>query len=153
MSIVLKNGDIFLSKANVLCHQVNCMGKMGSGIAKTVREKFPKVYDEYMAMCRHENNTPDTLLGKTLLVRCGDQVIANLFAQRNYGYDGKQYTNYEAFNKCLQHIRESVPVGSSIAFPHGIGCGLGGGKWEVILSMIEEELSADYEIEVWKHIS
>ena len=48
MSIVFKNGDMFSSTANILCHQVNCMGRMGSGIAKTVREKFPNVYEAYM---------------------------------------------------------------------------------------------------------
>ena len=30
MPIVHKNGDLFTSKAKYLCHQVNCMGKMGS---------------------------------------------------------------------------------------------------------------------------
>jgi hypothetical protein len=44
-----------------------------------------------------------------------------------------------------------VPAGSSIAFPNGIGCGLGGAKWEVIVAMIQEELGNDYEIEVWKY--
>ena len=47
MSIVFKNGDMFSSAADVLCHQVNCMGRMGSGIAKTVREKFPNVYEAF----------------------------------------------------------------------------------------------------------
>ena len=151
MSIVFKNGDMFSSTADVLCHQVNCMGRMGSGIAKTVREKFPNVYEAYMQVCNDKDITPDYLLGSTLFVRCGAQTIANLFAQRNYGYDGKQYTSYDAFRECLQYIHKEIPVGSSIAFPYGIGCGLGGAKWEIIVSMIQEELGNDYEIEVWKY--
>ena len=151
MSIVFKNGDMFSSNADILCHQVNCMGRMGSGIAKTMREKFPNVYEEYMALCHSDGMTPDTLLGATQFVKCGTQIIANLFAQRNYGYDGKQYTSYEAFRECLKHIGENVPVGTSIAFPHGIGCGLGGAKWEIIVAMIQEELGDGYEIEVWKY--
>ena len=150
MSIVHKNGDMFTSQAKYLCHQVNCVGKMGSGIAKTVREKFPNVYESYIKFCHSGEFTPDELLGCTLFCQCGKQTIANLFAQRNYGYDGKQFTSYEAFRECLRGIRRHVPTGSTIAFPYGIGCGLGGGKWEVILPMIEEELAADYEIEVWK---
>lgn len=150
MSVVFKNGDMFTSTANILCHQVNCMGRMGSGIAKTVREKFPNVYDEYMKLCQSDDMTPDYLLGATQFVKCDTQIIANLFAQRNYGYDGKQYTDYDAFRQCLKHIRDNVPAGSSIAFPHGIGCGLGGAKWEIIVAMIQEELGDDYEIEVWK---
>lgn len=151
MSIVFKNGDMFSSNADILCHQVNCMGRMGSGIAKTVREKFPNVYEEYMALCHSDGMTPDTLLGATQFVKCGTQVIANLFAQRNYGYDGRQYTDYKAFRRCLQYIRGYATAGSSIAFPHGIGCGLGGAKWEIIVAMIQEELGNDYEIEVWKY--
>lgn len=151
MSIAFKNGDMFSSTANVLCHQVNCMGRMGSGIAKTVREKFPNVYKSYMSFCNSGAFTPDELLGCTLFCECGEQTVANLFAQRNYGYDGRQYTSYEAFRECLRCFRDHVPVGSSIAFPHGIGCGLGGAKWELIIAIIQEELGDDYEIEVWKY--
>ena len=151
MPIAFKNGDMFSSTANILCHQVNCMGRMGSGIAKTVREKFPNVYEAYMMLSHADGVTPDDLLGTVQFVKCGTQIIANLFAQRNYGYDGKQYTSYDAFRECLRHIRENVPAGSSIAFPNGIGCGLGGAKWVVIVAMIQEELGNDYEIEVWKY--
>lgn len=36
-------GDIFQSSADVILHQVNCQGVMGSGVAKQVREKYPDV--------------------------------------------------------------------------------------------------------------
>ena len=36
-------GDIFLSNADAILHQVNCQGVMGSGVAKQVREKYPIV--------------------------------------------------------------------------------------------------------------
>ena len=88
MSIAFKNGDMFSSNADILCHQVNCMGRMGSGIAKTVREKFPNVYEAYMMLSHADGVTPDDLLGTVQFVKCGTQIIANLFAQRNYGYDG-----------------------------------------------------------------
>lgn len=151
MAVIFKNGDMFTSDAQILCHQVNCMGRMGSGIAKTVREKFPNVYESYMHLCHSGMFAPDELLGRTLICKCGDKSMANLFAQLNYGYDGKLYTSYEAFHKCLRSIKRSVPKGSSIAFPYGIGCGLGGGKWEIIISIIYEELGNDYEVEVWKY--
>lgn len=151
MSIVFKNGDMFTSNATYLCHQVNCMGRMGSGIAKTVREKFPNVYAEYIRLCNSKDITPNSLLGTTQFVKCGVKIIANLFSQRDYGYDGKQYTNYDAFRRCLRYIQANAPAGSSIAFPYKIGCGLGGGKWEIILAIIEEELAEDYHVEVWKY--
>lgn len=149
--IAFKNGDMFTSDAPYLCHQVNCMGRMGSGIAKTVREKFPNAYKAYMNLCQSDGVTPDDLLGTAQFVECGTQTIVNLFAQRNYGYDGALYTNYEAFRNCLRNIKESAHLGTTIAFPNGIGCGLGGAKWETILGMIKEELADDYEVEVWKY--
>ena len=127
------------------------MGRMGSGIAKTMREKFPNVYVEYMAKCNAEGATPDGLLGDAQFVFCGEQTVVNMFAQRNYGYDGMLYTNYEAFQSCLKQIRKYIPVGKTIAFPYRIGCGLGGGKWEIVVAMIQKELGDDYEIEVWKY--
>ena len=41
------NGNLLDSDCPVICHQVNCMGKMNSGIAKAIREKWSKVYYEY----------------------------------------------------------------------------------------------------------
>ena len=41
------SGDVFSSGAQVIVHQVNCMGVMGSGVARIVREKYPEVYLEY----------------------------------------------------------------------------------------------------------
>ena len=150
MPIVHKNGDLFTSKAKYLCHQVNCMGKMGSGIARTVREKFPNAYHDYMTLCLFGGKTTKQLLGGIQFCECGQKIIVNMFGQETYGTFG-QHTDYDAFRKCLKHIHNNVPAGSTIAFPHGIGCGLGGGKWAVILPMIEEELAADYEVEVWKY--
>lgn len=47
MSIKIIDGDLFTTNAQIICHQVNCQGKMGSGVAKQVREKYPHVYEEY----------------------------------------------------------------------------------------------------------
>ena len=44
--------DIFESGADVILHQVNCQGVMGSGIAKQVREKYPEVYQHYVSECK-----------------------------------------------------------------------------------------------------
>ena len=33
MSVRVIDGDLFNTKAKYICHQVNCKGKMGSGVA------------------------------------------------------------------------------------------------------------------------
>lgn len=148
MSIEMKQGNVFDSTTEYLCHQVNCMGKMGSGIAKTVREKYPLAYSAYMTMC--SNSEPEDILGATQLICCADRTIVNIFAQKNYGYDGKRYTDYEAFRSCLRYIANTILPGSTISFPYGIGCGLGGGDWDIVQSMISEELSENFRVEIWK---
>lgn len=149
MSITIKNGDLFTTDAMYICHQVNCRGKMGSGIAKTIREKFPDAYEEYCLMCRYAD-FPRDLLGFSQIVAVNDKLIVNMFAQENYGHDGKRYTSYNAFRRCLQTLKNAVPAGYKIAFPYGIGCGLGGGDWARIFAIITEELAGEYEVEIWR---
>lgn len=78
------------------------------------------------------------------------KVIVNMFAQSNYGYDGKLYTDYTAFQSCLKRIKLTVPAGETIAMPFKIGCGLGGGDWNVIFGLIQKELSDKYTVELWR---
>ena len=49
--VVYKECDIFDSGADIICHQVNCQGVMGSGLAKQIRERYPIVYEEYKKWC------------------------------------------------------------------------------------------------------
>ena len=51
MSIKVIDGDLFSTKARYICHQVNCQGRMGSGVAKTVRSKFPEAFEQYKKVC------------------------------------------------------------------------------------------------------
>lgn len=48
MQIMIKviNGDLFTSDARIIAHQVNCQGKMDSGVAQQVKNKYPNVYDK-----------------------------------------------------------------------------------------------------------
>ena len=136
------------------------MGKMNSGVAKAIRERWPVVFEQYMKTYNNnikENNGYNTLLSNILIVNLNDYklkpgntespLIINMFSQEFYGYDGKRYTSYDAFDNCLQKIKETVPKGSRIAFPYKIGCDRGGAAWEVIFMMIITTLGEDYDIE------
>ena len=129
-------GNIVTDNYTVFCQQVNCKKVMGAGLAKQIRNKYPEVYHEYM-------NVDNPMLGYILPVFTHDgRLCINMYAQDGYGKD-KRYTNYEAFKDCLNaikglikdhHIRKDIPV----AFPYGIGCGLAGGDWYVILGMLTD---------------
>ena len=36
------NGDILDSGADLICHQVNCQGAFGRGMAGAIRQRFPE---------------------------------------------------------------------------------------------------------------
>ena len=167
-------GNLLDSDCHFICHQVNCQGKMNSGIAKSIREKWPKVYENYMQWYTtfdawahaHTNNEYEytaayAMLGKVQIVALYDkydllhasehQYVINMAAQNGYGYDGKRYTSYDAFWLCLGEIKEVVPKGTTIAFPKNIGCCRGGANWNVIRTMIEEALGNDYEVYIYEY--
>ena len=147
--ILHRKGNILDSGAKVICHQVNCMGKMNSGVAKAIREKWPVVYDNYRAMYEDEVD----LLGKIqpVYIPENDCAVINMFAQYNYGYDGRQYTSYDAFWNCLQEIKKYLNPGITIAFPARIGCVRGGADWTIIQTMIVRVLGEDFTIEFWDY--
>lgn len=151
-------GNLLDSDCDYICHQVNCQGKMNSGVAKAIRDKWPIVYQNYMAKCNfcHPSGyvRPEVLLGDIQFVPLYEdyykdtkrQQVINMFGQYGYGYDGLRYTSYDAFWSCLGKIKDSIPKGSSIAFPYNIGCCRGGANWEVIYAMIVAVLNEDYDI-------
>lgn len=71
MSIHIINGDLFETTAKYICHQVNCKGKMGSGVAKQIRERYPEVYSAYRLECNlfDEQGNPRNLSVPTCLSR------------------------------------------------------------------------------------
>ena len=158
--VTFHNGNILDSGADIICHQVNCQGKMNSGVAKAIREKWPEVYIKYMESNEiiwdkaHEHGRMiwNHMLGQVQVVFIADKktmAVVNMFAQENYGYDGRRYTSYDAFWSCLGEIKRTINPGLRIAFPARIGCVRGGANWDVILTMIKEVLGADYNVEIW----
>ena len=170
--IQYKSGDVLASGCNYICHQVNCRGKMASGLAGQIRSKWPVVYNKYYDKYTEAYNwsqgrdsvTPaDYLLGEieVVYVQNNDegkyQYVINMFSQDAYGYDDNtRYTSYDAFAECLYKIRDHVPKDRTIAFPWGIGCGLGNAHWNIIEKMIETILE-DHEVYIYaqwmKHVN
>jgi hypothetical protein len=153
-------GSIFDVGAQVIVHQVNCIGVMGSGVAKQVRDRFPSVF---LAYHRAVKTLEHDCLGGCLVVEaeeCSGLRIANLFGQ--YYYRGfkedelflfddhwKQpefnkngvpirFTNYEAFWRGLTRLRDELKDDEiKIAFPYKIGSDRGGASWKVLKTMIK----------------
>lgn len=130
--------DIFKGQPNecIIVQQVNCRGVMGRGLAKSIRDKYPQVYEHYMA----EYQLGILELGYTSYIEVEpNKFVANICGQYNYGRNGL-FTNYKALQKGLEDVKmmaEALNV--NVAIPYRLGCGNGGGDWEgKVLPMIEE---------------
>ena len=154
--IKIVDGDILEAEEDIICQQVNCMGVMGSGLAKQIKKKYPKVYENYHYICEEALRKKENLLGKVIwgVLTGDDKVIANLCGQYNYGRD-KQHTYYPALDSALRHLFRAVTSPNStmkdmtVGIPYGIGCGLGGGDWNLVYEMIEE-IFQDYDVTIYK---
>jgi O-acetyl-ADP-ribose deacetylase (regulator of RNase III) len=140
---------------DVICHQVNCQGKMASGIAKQIRDTYPQVYREYKIKCDKMSENREIILGEIQYISLWADFfekdikhyhVCNMFAQDHYGYDGKRYTSYDAFWMCLNKIKLTLQPGMTIGFPYKIGCDRGGANWNVIETMIKEVLGDDFTV-------
>ena len=141
-----KDGNLFESGADFICHQVNCKGVMGAGIARQLRDKHPEVYEYYHNYCESNNacELSSRILGDVLLYPTDQYTVVNIFGQDNYGRDGL-YTDYDAFRDALNGFKKylldpenEVSPNAKIGFPLGIGCGLAGGDWSIISELIAE---------------
>lgn len=151
------SGNVLDADADIICHQVNCMGKMGSGIALQVRNRFGYVYEEYKALC--ERCEPGEMIGTVLFSERreedGGGYIANIFGQIAFGYDGAQYTIVEALENGIgtvfefaNKIAQENARPAKVAFPARIGCVRGGANWDDVLKDIKKNAEENEMVQV-----
>lgn len=150
------SGDILspnldANRGVIVCHQVNCMGVMGAGLALKVRRMHPDVYSLYKDKCRQIAAGVGGLgdVQFCSLVADAGYIVANVFGQYHYG-KGRQHTDYLALRKAFQYIAGAFPF-YTVRIPYKMGCGLGGGDWDVVCQIIEETLvAAGVDVEIWR---
>lgn len=146
MTLKVIEGNLLDIEEGIIAHQCNCQGVMGSGIAKAIRDKWPVVFEQYQIRCkmahgREEIDPRYKLLGDMQLVQVrrftevdDGLYVANIFGQNLYGKESRK-TNYGAASKAIAELSGYKSV--QIYFPYLIGCGLGGGDFEVYSEIIE----------------
>lgn len=136
----LKNGDV-----DVLIHQTNCKGVMGSGIAKQIKEQFPVVYEAYKLQQQYQGLKLGEYSFAEVITQEFDPycfkpeirgLIINVNGQDAYVDRTKCNTNYAALGKALLDCSKIIPKHMIVSMPK-IGAGLGGGDWKVIEAIIE----------------
>lgn len=131
---------------DVIIHGANCQCKMGSGIAKQIRTRWPEVYEADL-----ETEVGDR--GKLGSITCAeiegaDITVINAYTQ--FDYRGPQpRVDYNAIRSAFREIKSRFS-GKKIGYPK-IGAGLGGGDWNIISEIINEELEGeDHTLVIWK---
>lgn len=156
--IKIVKGDLLESDMDIICHQVNCLGIMGGGLALQIRDKYPEVYDAYKHRCDSisQTKTPELLeeklLGTNLYVPTANcmYIVANLFGQLDIGCD-KRRTDYVAIHRCFHALNNDFKS-KKIGIPYGIGCGLGGGDWDKVYGIITKVFQdSTNEITIFKY--
>ncbi len=141
--VTYKDQDILLITHGLIVHGCNNLGFFNKGIAKSIREKYPLVYLDYI------NNYKESKLGDIIITKLtNDLIVCSAITQARIGNNpNKRYVSYdaiyEAFNKVNNLcIKENI---NTVYFPK-IGSGLGNGNWNIIEKIIDITLKIDNKI-------
>jgi len=147
--IKIIQGDLLQATEDIIGHQVNCRGVMGSGVALQIKNKFPEAYHQYQFLCHSFSNRLEKLLGRCQIIKVGDRYIANLYGQLDYGRN-KQQTELNMLTAALAKLKEEAKREClSVALPYKIGSDRGGADWNEVYGIIDEVFS-DYEVSLYR---
>jgi O-acetyl-ADP-ribose deacetylase (regulator of RNase III) len=135
MKIEYIRGDLLTTDIRHIIHGCNSKGVMGSGVARAIRDKYPRAYQDY----EDTYNSYGLELGQIIVsVQGDDKVIHNAITQRDYGRDSARvYVSYWAIAESFRKINQWGI--KEIAMPK-IGAGFANGDWNVIEAIIENTL-------------
>ena len=123
-----KNG-----KFDVIVHGCNCQCIMGGGIAKQIRQAFPKAYDADCRTTACDSRKIGSFSFAKVKVNNGNHlVIVNGYTQLLAGGQVK----YDAVREVIKKVKQNF-YGQRIGYPM-IGSGLAGGDWDRIKDIIAE---------------
>lgn len=162
MSVEFLDGDLLEPTADIDCvvQQCNCLTVSPHGLSASIAEKWPScdVYRLRKAVPRRNLavESDRAVPGTAKLLKATNTLqVACLFGQWYPGRIGAPYQKVypkhiltdssdqrlKWFVSALEDLGKqltSTRGHTTVAFPHGIGCGLAGGEWKSYLSAIEE---------------
>lgn len=141
MKIEYKIGDLLIDGLadglEFIAHGCNAQGIMGSGIARSIKDKWPTVFEVYRKTERE--------LGKNIVVQTPEAIVINCITQETYGRDKNTvYCSYEAIESCMKRIDLLIYTSGLAPYEYPvkvgmplIGSGLANGDWATISKIIE----------------
>lgn len=135
--IIEVNANLLEHTLDGFVHSCNCFHVMGGGIALTIKNKYPEMFEADM---KHGRRGDITRLGTFSTVKCYDDKQGyNMYGQYNLGTWTRQ-TNYEAVYTGLVGIRNHAFANNvlKLGLPRNMGCVLGGGSWNIVRAIIDD---------------
>lgn len=127
-----------------IVHGCNCYTTMGAGIAKSIKQMFPRAYAADVELDLSPANRLGCISSASVEADyVGEEFrVINAYTQLHYGR-GKMHVDYNAVRMCFRAISlYHCGVGTITAYPL-IGCGLAGGDWNIISKIIDEEMGSN----------
>lgn len=137
-------GDMFADDSTIRVNTVNCVGKMGKGVALAFKDRYPDMFRYYKRCCAAGEVRP----GKMNLWKLKDDAwIVNFPTKRHFREDSR----YEDIEAGLDALRAFLaPLGKVKVSLPALGCGHGGLAWFRVQEMIKAKLSGlEAEIKVY----
>lgn len=142
--IKIVKGNILDVEYGCIVHQVNCFGSTG-GLAGKIFEKYPCAKYEYLGLVKEHEERRHELMGTVNVSSGSDQVkICNMFSQFNPGTVEHSALNliYINIEKALRWVSETFSDDYPIHMPYKMSCGIAGGDWDKVLSIIIDTLGS-----------
>lgn len=136
--IYTREGDLLRSNMDVIAHGCNCFNTMGSGIARQIREQFPKAYIADLTTAPGDYGK----MGTFTSAEQNGKIVYNLYTQYRYGRDPNVvYLEYDHLQNALDAMKKDLQSRGiydtvSLGLPM-IGCGLANGDWSMVSDVIE----------------
>ena len=133
-------GDILLTQAETVAHGVAPNDNFASGLALSLRERWPAMYKDF----RHYCQTVSPKSGELWTwAGVGGVRIVNLFTQEPAPSHGAKpgRATIENVNRCLKALSKVIETENikSVALPR-LATGVGGLEWKDVKPLIEKHL-------------
>ena len=140
-TITYLNGDATYPQGEgnkIIAHVCNDIGVWGAGFVLSISKRWKHPENEYRAWREHK----DFKLGAIQLMKVEEDIhVVNMIAQRGIKTHSSDVPlKYDALAECLLLVAEhAIGLNASVHMPR-IGCGLAGGKWEMVEPIIQKTL-------------
>lgn len=125
----------------IIVHVCNDIGGWGKGFVMAISKRWPEPERQYRDWFKSKS---DFELGAVQFVKVEEDLwIANVIGQHKINKDenGNAPIRYEAIREGLIKVSEFALSNSASVHMPRIGCGLAGGKWELVEPILIETLS------------